>query len=225
MELIPLSKDSKKPLAGSDWHDRASGDPVVQEGWIKKGLNVGFLVEENGRVIVDFDDKEACSRFMEQYPELCTVVVETRRGFHLHFSGKAKTTKFAFGDIKGNGYCVFPPSVVEGYQYRFITNGALLSFPPQYFPVIQDVRESAGLLTRGPIANVKSYVMKIQSVQGQNGSSGLIRFIAICRDHGMSESQTLLWLLEWNKTTNVQPAWPDNDLARATTRVFSKVRR
>lgn len=222
MQLIPLSHNSKKPLAGRDWHDRMSGDPDSLVQWLQLGLNVGLSVEESGRVVVDFDDKEAGRRFMEQHPEICTVVVETRRGFHLHFAGKAKTTKFAFGDIKGNGYCVYPPSVVDGHEYKFITNGALRPFPAHYFPVIKDVRDSVGLLTRGPINNLKSYVMKIESIQGQNGSAGLIRFVAICRDHGMSESQTMLWLLEWNKGSTVSPHWPDEELARATTRVFAK---
>ena len=45
MRLIPLAHDSKKPLAGDDWHLRVSDDPAVHAEWIRRGLDVGFDVE------------------------------------------------------------------------------------------------------------------------------------------------------------------------------------
>ena len=131
--LIPLAHNSKKPLAGSDWHDRSFDNPLIHEQWIEKGLNVGILMEENRRVVVDFGEKSAGQEFMRRYPDLATVVVETRRGFHFHFSGKTNTRKFMCGDINGNGYVAYPPSIVDGYEYKFLKEGELQPFPDSLF--------------------------------------------------------------------------------------------
>ena len=122
MKLIPLSQNSKKPLPGKDWHERISDDPAEQVRWIEEGLNVGFPLQENGCSCADFDDGlEYARELYKANSEVFRVLVLTRRGIHAYFSGTTKTRKFAHGDIKGNGYCVFPPSIVDGHEYHFIS--------------------------------------------------------------------------------------------------------
>lgn len=84
MRLIPLAHNSKKPFAGEDWHQRISDDPLMHSEWTRQGLNLALNIEGSNRVVVDFDDKNAAQEFMRKYPELCTVIVETRRGFRFH---------------------------------------------------------------------------------------------------------------------------------------------
>lgn len=220
MRLIPLAHDSKQPLAGADWHARISDDPEVQKRWLSEGLNVGLPVAENGRVVVDFDDRSAGQEFMRKHPELCTVIVETRRGIHLYFSGATKTRKFPHGDIKGNGYVVAPPSKVGGFQYRFVRSGELQPFPDAMFPPMEATRNGVSAVTRGAIKNVDAYLARIESRQGQNGSAGLMRAAYVCRDAEMSEAEATIALLRWNKGPTVSPPWSDPEIARAVTRAF-----
>jgi hypothetical protein len=222
MRLIPLAHNSKVPLAGDDWHNRISDDPLVHAEWIRRGLNLGLDIEGSQRVIVDFDDKNAGRDFMRKYPELCTVIVETRRGFHFHFSGTTKTRKFSFGDIKGNGYALMPPSIVDGFQYQLLADGPLQPLPEHLFPVMQATRQGVTTVTRGPIKDLDAYLQKVESISGQHGSHGLVRAAAVCRDAGLSEAEATLKLLWWNKLPVVNPPWSDIELARAITRVYEK---
>lgn len=222
MRLIPLAHNSKKPLAGEDWHVRISEDSAQHAKWLSDGLNVGFAVEENGRSVVDFDDKEAAHQFRKSHSDICTVVVETRRGMHFHFSGRTTTRKFPHGDVKGNGYVVFPPSVVDGFAYRLIADGPLQAFPEHLFPPVQATRDGVQVVTRGVVKDVDAYLARIESISGKNGSAGLVRAAAVCRDAGDSEAEALLRLIAWNKLPVVSPPWTDKELARAVTRVFKK---
>lgn len=216
MKLIPLARGSKQPLAGKDWHDRISNDPAEIDRWRARGLNLGFPLFENQRSVIDFDDKEAGREFFKKHKELCTQIVETRRGIHVHFAGETKTRKFEAGDIKGNGYVVYPESVVSDFRYRLIELGELQPFPEHLFPFEQ--KQAA---TRKEIRNAAAYIEKIHSIQGENGSASLIRAIARCRDAGLSEAEATILLLEWNETNSV-PSWSHQELARAITGTYKK---
>ena len=117
---IPLSRNSKAPLAGGSWLDDITDDDDQVSQWLWDMLNIGCPLKENGLVVVDFDTgKEPARDFYRQHKELCSVVVVTRRGAHMYFTGETKTRKFEHGDIKGNGYVVYPPSEVDGFKYWF----------------------------------------------------------------------------------------------------------
>lgn len=220
MKLLPLQPDSKIPFPGHDWHLDITDDPETIAEWKAKGFNLGMPLEENGRVVVDYDDREAGERFMREYPELCTVIVETRRGLHFYFSGATKTRKFPHGDIKGNGYVVAPSSVVDGHRYRFIAQGQLQPFPEALFPPMQATRNGVAAVTRNKVKNLDAYLAKIESVQGKNGSAGLMRAAYVCRDAGCSEAEATIALLKWNNGPTVSPPWSDTEIARAVTRAF-----
>jgi hypothetical protein len=216
MFLLPLAPNSKQPLKGMDWHHRISDDPAEHSAWIARGWNVGYAVEENGAVVVDFDAKEPAREFYRQHKGLLSVIVETRRGVHFYFSGSTGTRKFEFGDIKGNGYVVAPPSTVDGWQYRFVAQGDLQPFPEHLF--IEERRT----ITRKKVCNLTEYLSRIESVAGQNGSAGLVRAAAVCRDKGLSEAEAMVYMINWNNSAVVRPPWSLNELARAVHRVFSK---
>lgn len=190
-------------------------DPAVHEQWIQEGLNVGFPLEENGRSVIDFDEIEPARAFWKAHRNLCTVIVRTRRGVHFHFSGSTQTRKFAHGDIKGNGYVVYPPSVIDNHQYEFIARGELQGFPESLFHTKCE-------RLRKEVKNVRSYISRIESIQGQNGSAGLIRAASVCRDAGLSESQATIELLRWNEGATVRPPWDHSEIARAVTNVYGR---
>ena len=79
--------------------------------------------------------------------------------------------------------------------------------------------------TTRQVRDALSYIMHVESVQGQNGSAGLIRALSILRDESYSEAESLLHIMQWNKENpNVNPEWSDEELVRATTNVYRRVK-
>lgn len=225
VKLIPLSPGSKSPPPGVSWTALVSDITELHREWRAKGCNLGFPAGANNAVIVDFDDKEVARLFYKMHRDIFGPIVETRHGIHAYFSGDTRPRKLIaddrkVGDIRaGNTYCVFPDSRVRGWVYRFVRGhewGALPPFPADLFP---DVRKE---VISKEIRNVAKYVMTIESIQGRDGSAGLVRAAARCRDGGLTESQATILLLEWNTTDVVQPAWSQEEIARAISRVYRK---
>lgn len=179
--------------------------------------NVGLTLED--RTVLDFDNKQEGRNFYQLHSERCTVIVETRRGVHFHFAGETQARKFQHGDIKSgpHAYVVIPPSIVGGWHYRWVREGELQPFPVHLFPLEQK-RE----VIKKQIKDARAYIAKIESIQGQSGSAGLVRAAARCRDGGLSESEATIELLAWNAGPTVSPPWKPEEIARAITRVYAK---
>jgi hypothetical protein len=222
MRLVKLASGSKEPIPGVSWKKLISDDPAVHQQWIAEGFNVGFPPAENGCSAADFDIKAIAKEWWIRHHKenLWNVAVETRRGIHLIFRGRTRTRKLIVdgkeaGDIKGNGYLVFPPSVVRDretghlWQYRFVPGfemkplDELRPFSEHLFPADRVVRG----ISRETVKSVTAYLAKVESVQGQHGSAGLVRAAAICRDAGLSEAEAMVRLIAWNQGPTVQPSW------------------
>lgn len=228
MKMIQLAKGLKIPSTKGSW--RVSDDPQEHKLWVAKGFNIGLLTGEvNGIMVVDFDDEVAGKLFMELHPEVISIVVRTRKGYHDYFLGSEPTRKFSDGDIKGNGgYVVCPPSIVDGFQYRRMTDASwkeLKPFPAELFP---DEKATAMPMiamttsnTAAEIRNVRRYIRGIRSVQGQHGSDACFRVACILRDEGFSEVEALAELVEWNQVA-AEPPWEVKDLLKKVRDVFAK---
>lgn len=214
MHLLPLQHDSKKPIKGESWYDTMSADMEDHAQWLRDGLNVGFPLKENGCSVIDFDDKEAARKWWREYGSLVAVAVETRRGVHCFFSGETQTRKFEHGDIKGNGYTVFPPSVVDGWEYRFIRNNwkELQPFPEHLFPIEKKEVIKADCDIYQRIVRARAYVSTVEgAVSGQNGHGKTYRVACkLIKDFALSVEQALPIMLEFNE--RCVPPWSTRDL-------------
>lgn len=220
--FIPLARNSKKPLAGGDWHNLLTDDETVWSTWLSKWLNLGMPLEENMRVVVDFDEKDAAREFWKKHRDLCTVVVETRRGAHVHFSGATQTRKFEHGDIKGNGYVLYPPSEIDGFVYRHVAEGFLQPFPEHLFPRKAVMSPVIGKSITGEIRDIRAYIRKIPSIAGQHGHDACFRVACVLRDAGFSEIDALTELMDWNVEC-AQPQWSVRELSKKVKDAFRVV--
>ena len=100
---------------------------------------------------------------------------------------------------------------VEGYDTT--APEKLDNFRDEWLPVATPV-------VSNEITNVRNYLMKIESFQGNAGNKGLIRAIAKCRDNGLSIAETTMLILEWNQGVTVDPSWSEKELARAITTMY-----
>jgi hypothetical protein len=219
MHMVKLARNSKSPPMGQRI---ISDDAAVQTQWLVQGFNIGCLMKENNRIVVDIDTgMDDVKEFYELNKSNCTVIVWTRRGAHFHFSGELpQTYKIKNGDLKASGHTVWSGSVVDGHRYTLTQTGELQPFPMGIVEVEQ--AEKSRQLTRDIVRNVRGYLAKVHSIQGHGGSKGLVRAAAICRDAGMSQSEATLELLTWNQGPTVRPAWEPREIARAITNVFKK---
>ncbi len=231
---IPLAPGAKCPPAGFPLADHFDRLISVQqeESWYAEGGNVGVVT--NRLVVVDFDNKDRAREFYRRMKEILKTIVETRWGIHFYFQAPCpdfSTGKFEHGDLKSTGgYVVAPPSTVfeEGvpWRYRFIKGHSLVPVNelPIYEPTMVPPKAKTGktVIVRGQIRDAVAYVMTIESIQGKRGSDGLVRACAVLRDAGLSESEAMVVLLQWNSSGRVQPEWPLNQIARACSRTFAK---
>lgn len=238
MKLIPLSRRSKGPLPGKDWHEDITDDPAVIRRWIAEGLNVGFPLAENGCSAADFDRILAARRFWKEHNDLCQVVSRTSRGIHVLFSGTAKTGKLMWnneevGDKKGNGYLVWPPSRVwnrEGaflHEYRLIRGSEITDFS-QLPPFPEDLFTAAAVEACSPhvvpegIRDVRRYIRGIRAISGSGGHNATFRVACCLRDAGMDEASALAEMMEWN-VTNAEPPWTAKELLHKVRDAYAKV--
>ena len=226
LKYIELAEGSKKPVAGER---TPSDDPEVIAEWKQKGLLTG---SPNGIIVRDYDKEEGLELAREEMRtrrELFKVLVRTPNGLHVYLKQPAFEVPNSVKvngqpvDHRGTGgYVVAAGSTVNGKVYEFIPGyelkdiNDLPEFPKDWLPTIKAVLRKA-------IIDVRKYVMKIESVKGQNGSGGLVRAAARCRDGGLSEAEATVLLLEWNDGPTVSlPKWTADKIARAVTRVYSK---
>ena len=223
--VIPL--EGKRPLI--PWKEfqkrRATlGELLSWFGQLGPATGVGVVCGEvSNLTVIDFDEMDPARAFFRKHADVLRCIVQTRRGVHFYFQGAYPTGKFLYGDIKGEGsYVVAPPSVVDGHEYTFVEgfdhfDDLCCGLPMEFdSPTCQTTRQ---------VRDALSYIMHVESVQGQNGSAGLIRALSILRDESYSEAESLLHIMQWNKENpNVNPEWSDEELVRATTNVYRRVK-
>jgi hypothetical protein len=215
-QLIPLV--GKRPAG--EWKDLQSERKELK-GW---SGNVGIVTGKiSGCVVLDCDSEESYDWARGQGFR-SPMVVRTARGWHLYFRYRPIGNFVRVGgrllDIRGDaGYCVCPPSVhSSGVRYEWKAGPVPPDQLPE-LPMIEPLRQQQ-TLTQGRVQNLTAYLAKIESVEGRNGSAGLVRAASVCRDSGLSPAVAMAELVKWNSSPAVRPPWTRADLARAVDRVF-----
>jgi hypothetical protein len=135
-------------------------------------------------------------------------------------------------DVKASGYVLLPGSTIGGRAYRW-REGRGLKRPGELVPVPDSL---LALLDAGrgrPVPRVTGraraavrnilhpgrYALTIESIQGRNGSAGLVRAVCVLRDCGWDPGRILAFLVgEWNRPPRVVPPWSPEEIARAVNR-------
>lgn len=197
-------------------------------------LGTAVICGEISRLVaIDTDSRELAVKVYRTLPKT-DMMTRTAKGVHFYFQievGQIVPTRIRVNgmllEVKGEAsYCLCHPSIhpETRKQYEMIGGWNLDRVPffkDRWIEQVCGPRKNQEI-TRQLVKNVDAYLARVESTQGQHGSSGLVRAAAICRDAGLTEAQTMAKLMEWNQGPTVNPSWSTEELARAISRTYEK---
>lgn len=205
--IFPCS--GKKPLC--KWREESARRPVAT-------LSYGIDCEKSGLVVFDADRRDIAVNWYREKPKTPWMVKTPRGGVHFYYNGHSGNRQCDGFDVRGaGGYVVGVGSRVRGKVYNLIgeITRELPEWQDEWLPSAARIAA-----VQRECHDVYKWVMEIESIQGEKGNAGLVRFVSACRDHGVSQAQCMLWLLEWNGSGKVIPPWSEKELERAVTNLY-----
>lgn len=154
--IFPLKPKSKEPMGGSwlKYQTKRASPGQISKWWHEsEGLNIAIVCGKiSGIVVVDIDHQEKLPPGLFFPP---TASVKTGRGYHYYYrlneGQKIKTTKYNWGEIRGEGgYVVAPCSThPSGIVYEWVDGGWPTLEGMEYFPV--ELLEQIGANEQGVV--------------------------------------------------------------------------
>lgn len=145
--IIPIKVGTKKPACRWKSYQTRRPTPAQLNKWFAAGqqnLAVICGAVSGGLVIRDFDSMESYNAWARAHPDLASTLptVATARGRHVYcIAAHTAIVPLANGEVRGNGYCLLPPSRhPDGPTYRW-----MLPPPDGLLPHVDDLR-AAGFL-------------------------------------------------------------------------------
>jgi hypothetical protein len=216
-----------------DWPAVASADVVRISDWLgSSDHNYGIVCD--AVAVIDTDTKELAAWWEANMPPTPWRVGTPRGGSHFYYSavpGLRNAVKAHRGwDVRagGRGYVVGAGSIVDGKMYELFGRETLdlPPFDPTWLPT-EAVEPAVALPTMlkpasGKIRDLRSYIRRILSVQGERGSHACFRVACVLRDEGMTPEEALQYMLDWNKECAIPP-WTVKELVHKIRDSYAKL--
>jgi hypothetical protein len=204
-----------------DWPKQATADRCIIETWLmEKDRNYGVVCDEIA--VIDTDTPELAAWWRKHKPPTPWRVRTPRGGMHFYYGSVPRlrnAVKAHRGwDVRagGRGYVVGTGSSIEGITYELIGRETLdlPPFDPTWLPEEKSVSiilPTQSFPPRGKVRNLRSYIRRIFSIEGQRGSDACFRVACILRDEGKTPEEALQYMLEWNQACAIPP-WSMTEL-------------
>jgi hypothetical protein len=228
LSIVPIGADKKPVIKWAEHMEK----PL--QNWTFPGCNIALLTGQfNGVVVADCDSEESYIGWLKTKTPT-PLRVKTKRGMQFYYRHPGQYIKsdshikdpsgFEY-DVKGDkSYVVAPPSFRAGHQYQFCVcssniRGKLIPFVelPVFNPEWRPEREppqSGGYganLQSGSVRDGIRYIQNIRAIEGAGGDKETFRAACKLIESGMSESEALLAMLDWNDK-NADPPWTKQQL-------------
>jgi hypothetical protein len=234
LSIVPIGADKRPVIKWAEHMEK----PL--ENWRFPGCNIALLTGQfNGVVVADCDSEQSYIGWLKTKTPT-PLRVKTKRGMQFYYRHPGQYIKsdshikdpsgFEY-DVKGDkSYVVAPPSFRSGHQYQFMVcssniRGKLIPFSqlPVFNPEWRPERAAPSYSFEGcqpgnangdGRASIRDGIRYIQSIRAISGSGGdKETFRAACKliESGMSESEALLAMLDWNDK-NADPPWTKQQL-------------
>lgn len=234
--LIPMG-DEKKPLI--KWAEFQDRRPTVNEvlSWPRQNLAI-ITGAISGICVIDCESPEDARWFYDNRLNVTqrrkVAIVQTKRGFHLYFRHPGERVQNTSRvpdeldkpryDVRGDGgYVLAPPSRHSEGQYvwknviRSVSD--LPAFDPAWRPITKYSPRETDSQDNQMIRDGVAYISRIKAVEGQGGNRDTYRAACFLFASGLSESEALLALQQWNQT-NADPPWNDKQLLQKIQSAF-----
>lgn len=215
LSVLPIGENKRPTVKWKDFQERK---PTFEEilSWPREGYNLAVVTGRvsGGLVIVDCESAEDARWFWDNKGQ-STTIVRTKRGFHFYFQTDCEVRNaqkcFDRYDVRGEGgYALIPPSRHSEGAYEWKKPLGPIASLPAFHPSWRP--ESAGYtFNERLISDGAAYIRTIEAVEGSGGDRNTFRAALALRDSGLSESEALYVMLEWNKT-NAKPPWGVKEL-------------
>jgi len=237
INTFPLSSHSKQPSKGFEWKPlterQVTEDEIRQWFCSDVQRNIALLCGAiSGVVAIDADTRENARALFGVLPRTAAMQRTPNGGHFLYRLPKGLEVPPAVkteirgvtADVRGTAsYIVISPSLhPSGTQYEWVNWPWNLKDVPECDPEWFEGNGGKRPLSRDRVQSVDAYLARVESIQGKNGSAGLVRAAAVCRDSGLSEAEAAMKLARWNQGPTVKPPWPEEEIARAITRTYAR---
>ncbi len=235
--FVPCAPGTKVPLVKWKPFQHEKPTPELYERWFK-GTRNNIALLTNGMVLFDCDDPARAELVLEECGDTPHRVATPRGGIHLGYRRRMGAVLKNVVKVKGmdldvrtnGGLEVIPNSSTEHGSYSWLGDGlfAIADLPVANIGWTRERRRprpktatvEMGLLPEGQgrITFPEPYCLKIESVQGQNGSRGLVRVVCVLRDAGRSPDQIFDFVKRvWNPAC-ARPEWSDAEIRHCVER-------
>jgi hypothetical protein len=227
LSIVPIGTDKRPVIKWAEHIEK----PL--QNWTFPGCNIALLTGQfNGVVVADCDSEESYIGWLKT--KIHTPLrVKTKRGMQFYYRHPGQYIKsdshikdpsgFSY-DVKGDkSYVVAPPSFRAGHQYQFCVcssniRGKLIPFSelpvfnPEWRPErVQPSGSYGETLPPGSVRDGIKYIQNIRAIAGSGGDKETYRAACKLIESGMSESEALLAMLDWNDK-NADPPWTKQQL-------------
>ena len=237
--LVPLRYGRKTPVLR--WKSLECNHDAV-EGWLRRfgRLNLAIQAGRSGIVGLDADSPEAVEWIERECPRTPMVAGTPRGGMHAYFRAPDDAPPPAVNllgiglDVRSRrSMLVAAPSWCatrrRGWEWRGepVPVGELPVLPSGLLPrrprTPGPAMPAGGPRSCGAIRDVTRWIMRVESVQGQNGSGQCFRVACKLVGSGMDRDRAWATLLAWNDRCAVPP-WSEKELAHKLQDAFERFR-
>jgi len=202
--LLTIQHNSKKPL--NKWSPQSGGDGG--RNWLRRPnyYNIAVVLAPfSPYFVLDIDGEKGyknLQRLQIAYGKLpTTYTVQTPSGgmhFYFKFDPQVKRTISFIAkhiDTIVNGYCLIPPSIINGKQYKVIVDASIVPAPAWLIKLASNTSKQIDMPAKNKavaqydgedyeftIWRARKYVEKMSpAIQGQGGHSQLLRVCHVLR--------------------------------------------
>lgn len=229
--FIPVAPGTKVPLV--KWKPFQQEKPTAEQyaRWFQ-GTRNNIALLCGDLVVVDCDSPEKVASVIDRCGDTPHKVRTPGGGMHLGYRARAGVPLSNMVKVKGEpidlrvrgGLEIIPNSSVDGRPYAWLGPGLL---PVSALPVFKATwtrtrkprrtRPAADAPTGSPaesgrIRFPEAYCMRIESVQGQNGSRGLVRVVCVMRDAGRTPNDIFAFVKTVWGPARCKPEWSDREI-------------
>jgi hypothetical protein len=240
LRLVPLS--GKRAII-KDWPSLRLAESEIRS-WCRQGVNFGIITGEP-LVVLDTDTDEAEAWVQAKGIASPVVVQSGGGGLHRYFrSPEDIEVRSRLGmhrirglDVKGfRSYIVAPGSIHPDTRrrYEYLPGKELIdveelpvfdlawSKENRPEPLLKPKIGNSGNQLAGHIRDVRAYIRRIPSIQGQGGDRACFRVACLLVEAGFDYASAVAEMEAWNEVAAI-PRWRHEELERKLRYAFKRV--